>query len=43
MEKDMKKILLIALFVLSLFIMSSCHEEHERHEHHGTNIDVDIH
>ena len=40
----MKKILLIAMFVLSLFILSSCDEGHERHEHHhGTSIDVDVH
>jgi hypothetical protein len=38
----MKKILLIAMFVLSLFIMSGCGEGHERH-HHGTNIEVDVH
>jgi hypothetical protein len=44
-EKDMKKILLIAMFVLSLFIMSGCGGGHERHGHHdrGTNIEVEVH
>ena len=30
----MKKVLLVALFILSLFIISSCHEGHRHHDEH---------